>query len=84
MDYLITESSVPDRRKNQVNFRVVWMHSGVVPACQCFYFRGVTVADTHSCVLMCIVFRVFGTVKFSRYYCSELLLPLDHVFVGVL
>jgi len=26
---------------------------------------------------------MFGTIKFSRYYCSELLLPLEDVTVSV-
>lgn len=30
-----------------------------------------------------VVFRVFGTIKFSRFYCSELLLPLEHISVGI-
>jgi len=37
-----------------------------------------------ACCFDCVLFSVFGTIVFSRYYCSESLLPLDYISVSVL
>jgi len=43
--------------------------------------------SVHSCDKSCCYSdrafcRVFGTIRFSRYYCSEALLPVEHVSVS--